>query len=300
MSNPKHSRKRSGRLYVWPPDPEEGEPQHEVPSSTTLIGAGLPKPFLKWWAAGVAAEYAVENVDGWRNLPREDAIDLIKRAHHRYTTGRAALGTEAHDAVEDFLRGEDRFAKYEAEADAIAGPDPDTATLDALASSLDLGVYGYYTAAKHFLTDFDAEPIEGGIEATVYNLTRGYAGTADLFCTLVLPERVGDHEAGERVTAIVDWKTSKRIYPSVAVQLASYAYGEFIGTDWGEELPVPDVDVGIGVRITEEGFYEAVPLEISDRVFAAFIAMKHVAHWVRNTSKVVADKPIKGGKAVSA
>lgn len=264
MSQPKHARKRRGRVYVWPPE----EPfELEVPSSTTIISGGVPKPALKWWAANTVARYAVDHREAWAKLPEDDAYDLIRKAHSRYTRRRGDRGTAVHAAIEEYL-GTGR------------GPTPD---------QFDDATVELYEAALKFLRDHEPEIAEEHVEATVYNRTHEYAGTADIFARIW------------GLGGVLDWKTSKRIYEdSVALQLASYAHGEFIGTDDGRELEVPDVEVGVAIRLYHEptdydedgepvawrGDYELVPLSVDDDVFETFTAVQRVYEW----RKVKADR----------
>lgn len=48
---------RGMRTYKWPPS---GDPEMEVVSVTSVIGGGIPKPFLAPWSAKMVAEFAVD------------------------------------------------------------------------------------------------------------------------------------------------------------------------------------------------------------------------------------------------
>ena len=96
--------KRGGsRFYVEP------ETQEKVPGVTSILSM-LPKPFLTFWSAKMVAEFAVDNFGAYSQLimngQRQAAIDLLKGAPRRFTSGRADIGTEAHGLFEMMGRGE--------------------------------------------------------------------------------------------------------------------------------------------------------------------------------------------------
>lgn len=240
MTAPKLAYKRSGREYRWP-----GKPPHElaVPSTTTIIGGGVPKEALKFWAAKMAAQYAVEHKGAWERLPKDDAVDLIKRAATRFTERKADLGTAVHAAIEAHLghRG---------------GP-----TLNEIEK-------GYARGALAFLEDHSVEVVR--VESTVFSREHGYAGTFDLlYRSPSLPGVI-----------VGDWKTSKAVYDETALQLCASARADFIAEPDGVTeayLPVEDIDVGTTIRLAADGTYEAVPFLLTDEVFEVFLAAKVVA-----------------------
>jgi hypothetical protein len=182
----------------------------EIPSVTTILGRGLPKPALKFWAAKAVAEYAFDHQDAWTKLPRDGAVDLLKREPLRFTAAKANVGTAVHAAI----------AEYAQEGAAPEG-----------LNDLEMG---YYNAARSYLSEQAVEILES--EATVYSRKYGYGGTFDL-----LQRRDG-------VMEIADFKTSKAVYPDVALQLVAYSRAEFIGAAEGIEKPLPEVRHGLIVR----------------------------------------------------
>src|SRR4249920_742854 len=103
---------RGMRTYRWPP---KGETELEVVSVTSIIGGGIPKPFLAPWSAKVVAEFAVDRhtaVVAMLDVPNEEreaaknaAIDWLKRAPYRGTAEKANMGTIVHAAVDAYLSG---------------------------------------------------------------------------------------------------------------------------------------------------------------------------------------------------
>ena len=181
MTTPKVSTlKRGGsRFYVNPTTQEKA-------IGVTSVAGMLPKPFLRYWATKVAAEWAVDNLGAVTNLliggQRDAAVDIIKRSPDRSTKIASDRGTTIHGLVEQMNRGEDLGTVH-----------PDFQP--------DLDVY------QTFLDKWQPEFLE--VESTVWSETYGYAGTLDGICRI----------DGE--TIIYDLKTGKGVYPEVGLQLAA-------------------------------------------------------------------------------
>lgn len=245
---PKNARPRAGREYVWP-----SQPPYElaVPSVTSILAAGLPKPALQYWAAKAVAEFAYDHVDGWRGLPREAAIDLLKRAPYRATSSRAGAGSAVHRAIDAHLK---------------QIPDRDDLTDEER---------GLHEAAVAFLSDHEPEVLHG--EVTVYSRQHLYAGTADILA------RIGG------VPVVIDFKTGKAVYPEYAIQLASYAFADF-ATDGDLEIPLDDLGPfrsGLIVRLGSDGRYEAVRFRLDSDLFAVFLAAKEIHSYQRDAASYI-------------
>lgn len=215
-------------------------------SVTTILGA-LGKPFLMKWSAKMAAEYAVNN---WGLL-----TDM--------------LITDKRENVTDLIKG--AASRYTEEASTlgsmvhgcverhIKGEPPDEITM---------------THMAHFKKfEADWKPQYHWVEATTYNKTEGYAGTMDFVARI------------NGVDTIVDIKTGNQVYPEVALQLAAYANGEFIGRD-GKELPMTAIEQGAVLHLRHNG-YKFIPVRIDAEVWTAFRYIKEAFRWQRYTSKTV-------------
>lgn len=66
-------------------------------SVTTVLGAGIPKPFLIDWAANTAADYAIANPGASR--------DEIASAHRKERDKAGVRGTAVHNLAEDLVHG---------------------------------------------------------------------------------------------------------------------------------------------------------------------------------------------------
>jgi len=116
----------------------------------------------------------------------------------------------------------------------------------------------YQAGADAWLSEWNPTPI--ATELTVF--APDYAGTGDLWCTVDGEPR------------LVDFKTSKAVYPEAALQLGALAAATMAA---GGE-PAPAVASGWVVRIGEDGF-ECRQVEDLPAQAAAFRAMLQVWHW---------------------
>ena len=157
---------------------------------TTLL-SGIPKPALVGWGIRETATFAVEHKDEWAGLPKADAIKLLKGSPY-----------SKRDAAGD--RGSAIHAALEAVVDDTPLPDGLTEDEDACAA-----------AAMGFLGELGGTFL--ATELIVFNFTVGYAGTLDLW-----------HLADDGTTSIIDYKSSKAVYPDHGVQQAAYANAEWV------------------------------------------------------------------------
>jgi len=238
---------KGSRFYVHP-DTEES-----VPGVTSILNT-LPKPFLKAWAAKVVAEYAVEHQDNWMGLDDKAAIDLLKRAPQRYTTERADIGSEAHDAFEKIGNGED--------------PGP-----------IRLEVDPYVQHFKQFMADWKPEFLHQ--EATIWSNQYRYAGSLDAIA------RIGDE------VVVMDYKTTKSVYAEVGLQLSAYRFADMIIDEYGEETPLPEITGGAVLHVTEKG-YSLIPIRCDEDVFDIFVGLRTFPfEWNAEISKTIVGKPLR-------
>ena len=255
MTGPANSTTTQGgaRTYTW-----DGE---SFPSVTTLLGDGVPKKALTYWAANQTAQYVVDNYDFVGEMLRQPngsrlAYDTLKGAPWRNRDNAAARGTNLHDYADAWAQGL-----------PLPKVPPEN---EGLVRSLML-----------FLEEWQPEFVRS--EFTIYNKQYGYAGTGDFLANI----------AGHGLV-LADYKTAKKgrqghgIYPETALQLNAYAKGEFIGMPNGTEAPMPEVDALLAINIRSDG-YTVVPCELSDRVHRAFLYAMQVARFVKEGGQFVGD-----------
>jgi hypothetical protein len=233
------------RVYTWA--------GRQYPSVTAIISGGVPKPFLPRWAAKVAAEYAIGNLDHLRLLPAGQAIREVKQAPWAQRDTAADLGDRIHTAVEAAATGRPR-------------PDlPDPAA-------------GYLAGFDRFMAE--RKPMFLLAERTVYSRRYGYAGTFDAIA--ILP--------GLGVV-LLDVKTGNRVYPEVCLQLAAYAAADFIGDPDGvTEQPLPAIHAGAVLHLRPDG-YQLLAVPISRAVHEAFLAALAVFRFTTDLAPTLLPTP---------
>jgi hypothetical protein len=188
------------------------------PSVTTILGQIGKAEALKWWAAAETAKYAVTMRDTWIDLDEQAAIDLLKREPLRSLNRAADRGTDVHAIADNY---------------ATTGRPPE------------IGMHtGYVEAMLAFFAEHQPLPLLA--EKTVYG-SLGYAGSFDMVCRL---------PALDDAICILDYKTSKAIYPDTAAQLAAYANAEQYIDENDDLHPMMKVQTGVIVRFGANGEYE--------------------------------------------
>lgn len=254
MTAPKNATTAMGgtRTYTW-----RGESFFSV---TTILGGGIPKPALTYWAANETADFALDNLGQLHQLvekgERDAAYDMLKRAPWRKRDKAAELGTSVHDAVEAYILGK---------------PTPAWGPL----------VKPRMDAFAAFLEEY--RPTYELSEASIYNREERYAGTLDAIATF---PTLGDRRL------LLDVKTGgKTVYAESAVQLSAYRAAEFIGAPDGSEQPMPAVDGCAVLHIPDEAVYEKgyelVEVLADAEIFKTFIFSREIYRWQSVTSKTV-------------
>jgi hypothetical protein len=238
-------------------DPETGARTYqwrgrELPSVTTILRlAGVPERLHAWALSRVvdrAIEQAQATADRLRDAPlpaREAArmqirAELLQAVYDRRDRA-ATLGTAVHAGI------------------ASGG----------MTEGLSLDVQSRVRHYNDWLRVSDAEVLAS--EFQVWNLTHGYAGTADLLVRL----RDGSQW-------VLDIKTGRSIKPNHALQLAAYAMAEFVGAD-GE---VDDRLTGLlsetrslAVMHLTEGGWEFRSIPYTDDLRDAFLGLLQYVSW---------------------
>ncbi|WP_405620261.1 PD-(D/E)XK nuclease family protein [Streptomyces sp. NBC_00076] len=248
--------KRGGsRFYI---DPDDGA--IKVPGVTSVVGQ-LPKDFLTFWAAKEAAEAAVSNWDIVSELCKRDpkgAVDYLKSAHRRKSTAASDLGTAAHDLFERLARGETVNDRH-----------------------VHMDVKPHVRWFREFLEEVQPEFVL--CEETVWSDTHAFAGSFDAIVKI----------DGE--TVILDYKTSKAVYDSVALQLSAYRYADrIILAESGESVDVPAMSGGAVLHVRPEG-WSLVPVKCDETVFETFLSLRSVFDWESEGKKRVVGKPVAAG-----
>jgi hypothetical protein len=237
-----------GRTYRWNDE--------TFTSVTTLIGRGVPKPALTYWAAKSVAEWVADHYPLIGSVLEEDkpkAIKMMKGSPWDERDAAADIGTLIHDI---------------AEARVLGLPLPDYEKKHA----------GFVHSFEMFLDDWKPEYI--ATEMTVYNRTHRYAGTLDFIAKL---PGLG--------LVLGDYKTSRSgIFQETCLQLAAYAHSEFCGMPNGAEEPMPSVDTCVALNLRPNG-YKLHELVADDSVFRTFLYVMQVAQFT-DTGKELISVPL--------
>lgn len=192
------------RFYTW-----EGR---ELPSVTTIRRlAGLPHG-LHQWALSQVIDRAVDNFDDLTAMltrdarPRERVVEKNRRRE-------AAIWLRAAATDERDLAAELGIAVHDAAARNVALEEAEPAVQPRLRQYLD---WIQKSRAQIIASEFQ-----------VWNLTEGYAGTADLLVDFP----TSDPDDTRHRIWLIDLKTGKGTYAEHALQLIDYRTAEFVGAD---------------------------------------------------------------------
>lgn len=254
------------RYYIHPVTKEKAA------GVTSVVGM-LPKDFLKWWAAKMVAQAAVEQFGTLAqfvaNGETEAGVNWLKSAHQRDVGQASAKGTEVHDMVEKVTE---------------AGGIP---------RGLKRDLHPYARGWLAFLEAVQPTILEQ--ETTVWSTTHGYSGTLDL--SMSIPESTWEDEApswweGSEVPILGDVKTTRSgIHADVALQLAAYRAAEEKMTANAEGAFEPEPwpvhqKTGLVVWLRPDE-WKLVPVDIGDEVFDIFKALREVFRWEKEMREEV-------------
>jgi hypothetical protein len=221
---------------------------------TTLLGEGLPKPAIPYWAAKSVAEYVLDNEDkiaGLREMGRNAAVAALKQIPWTKRDEAAVRGTDVHDIAEKLIHGQD-----------VEVPDH---------------LLGYVEGYRDWLDTFGVEPIL--TELPCASRKWMYGGKFDAILRMTRGPLAGR-------TILGDWKTSKGVYGETGLQTAAYASAEFYAPDNDTEIDMPHIDCTGVVHITEHGstYY---PLATNRTEIAEqFNLFTHIAHVAKRTDYI--------------
>lgn len=244
-------------------------------SVTTLIGAGTPKEALIGWAARVTAERAYDKaatLDAMRqDGDRAAAVKWLTDARWEKSGSAAHRGTEVHKIIEAYALGQTPEVPVEFEP--------------------------WHQQIRLFLDQHQPEFVAS--EASVYNLSLGYAGTMDMILVVDGARVIVDAKSTDKTPDA----RSRPPYGEVALQLCAYSRAEKVGLSPAtmrshggrryyifdealEYAPMPELDGAFALIISPVD-YLFVPTRIDDEVWRSFLAVREVARWNLDISRRV-------------
>jgi hypothetical protein len=208
---------------------------------TTAISNGFPLS-LKQWGADTAANYAVEHWTELAEQPLTKRLDSMRYAWKQTLSSASLRGTQIHEYGERIVHG-----------DAVEIPEEYVGPAEAYA---------------RFLDSWEIEPI--ATETPLANTEYGYAGTADLWATI----GILDDEP-----ALIDLKTGRGVYESVALQLAAYRNADLWQVDGIERDDVPDVRRVYVAHVLPDAV-RLLPVVAEADEYRTFLYVLQVARWL--------------------
>jgi len=232
MTSPKNARSVNGRrFYTY-----RGQ---QFESVTSLLGAGYPKEWLKFWSAKMVAELAFGD-RSWLDLPEEEAVKFLKGAPWRKRDKAGDHGTVVHEALAALARG---ATTYKATEDYRP----------------------HVKAVGEFWSMFRPTPLY--VESQVYSLTHGYAGSFDLLAWIY----------GRLL--LIDAKTAADLGHDMRLQLAAYLFADFIGEDDNVIAPMPTVHGAAVLWIPRENptAWQLIEVDAGQQELRDFLTVKAIA-----------------------
>lgn len=243
-----------GRLYRFPGAEFDDNTDYKkllvegkiFPSVTNIIDVAN-KPYLKVWAAKLAAQAAVQAAIDFPDrmtINPKGASAWAAKEHERVLSDAAQLGDTVHNICEDMANGKPR------------------------PQGLNKTVSLYVDSFEKFCADFQPKFLK--TESTMFgdaafdDLTPlKYAGTADFIAEIDGVVLIGDH------------KTGRNVYDSAAQQLGALSHAEFMVSE--DETSLEDamfIEGGIVLHLGPKGYkvYEA-DIERGWEVFRAYRAV---------------------------
>lgn len=268
-------------------------------SVTTILGGGVPKPALLFWAAITCTDAAIEALPQLVAASRKpeqlaELRDWIKRAHTRKKDERAEVGSLVHKVVEARLLGTQLPASIKVGDTewAIDGPE--------LAPFL-----------ENFLF-FEKEwrPRWTASEMVVANPADGYAGTLDYMIGadgligdmlrgrgyVVAPEcdLMGDTKTGGDWGRLTSQGHVHGVYPEAGLQMSAYRRAKIAWLRDGSRVPMPaTAEVGVILHLRPEG-YRLYPARCGDAEYKYFRHAQMVDEWSSRIASAKADDPVIG------
>lgn len=253
------------RDYPYPPTGEL------FPSVTTILSATEGKPWLPGWAAGLAAEYAIDNLavlaalieeriaafTGEMSrreaeaLARREAVTLAKKESERIRDRKRDTGGYVHDVVEALIlwqaspEGTGGDLVLPLLPEHLEGEDYDGIPVEEVAEVM---LDGFL----NFVADF--RPVFQAAEMTVYHPALKTAGTLDMIVDLpgLAVGRAGRFVPGDGVRVCTDTKTGKNLSATVPEQIAAYRRMTVARMPLGDLVPMPETECGAILHLRPE------------------------------------------------
>lgn len=266
------------------------------PSVTTILDALSIGDGLKWWAARLTAEFAVDQQHAWIDLDRDSAFDKLYRVHVAATSAASERGTILHSINEAWSAGQD--ADIEAMVYAAANRDKSPVKSwqgreHLVAKDIDV----YADGLERFWCDHHPETV--GSEEVVLQEGR-YIGQRDWTARLPALDGVTllDIKSIEHATDPADAMKGVHV-EKFALQLAAYRGAKQLvdfdgdGVEVGRRDAYPINHCAVLV-LRPDGEYQLIELKAGGDELAHFYRLCDLYHYRQQAAKknVVADHTV--------
>ncbi|MVQ51319.1 hypothetical protein GON03_19235 [Nocardioides sp. MAH-18] len=268
-------------------------------SVTTILGGGVPKPALLFWAAITCTDAAIEALPQLVAASRRpeqlaELRDWIKRAHTRKKDERAEVGSLVHSVIESRILGT---------------PMPESIRVGDTEWAVDGPELAPFLAN---LVRFEKEwrPRWTASEMVVANPEHGYAGTLDYMIGAEGPigeelrsrgyfvppacDLMGDTKTGGEWDRVTSQGHVHGVYPEAGLQMSAYRKATVAWMRDGSRVPMPPTaEVGVVLHLRPEG-YRLYPARCGDREYAYFRHAQMVDEWSSRIASAKTDDPVIG------
>jgi hypothetical protein len=220
------------------------------PSVTSIIKGGIPTPSLERWKRNQVIERAADNRKMLATLTKAKAMEFLKEEDDTVRGAAADFGSGIHSFIEASIKGWD-----------LPSLDEDSARV--------IGQFERFNA--------EYQPVWLDSEFSCFSDKYGYAGTADAIVRIAGTEY------------ILDFKTGKRIYPEVALQLSAYDNSDFIRSKEGTTRSTIRLGRGLALQLRPD-MYELSLIDIGKDTFDTFLSCLDIFNW----SHVQSDHVVRG------
>lgn len=208
---------------------------------TTALN-GIPKNLTRW-AAREVADYAIRNLRTVSQVSESagygPAMDMLTAIPDQRRDSAAIRGTDVHALAEKYIQGEE-----------ISFPDE---------------ISPYVKGYAQFIADYEPESLHE--ELVMGSREHGFAGRLD---SIQRSARFG--------TALIDYKTSNRVYGNHALQCVAYCNGDIALID-GATVPFERIDTAFILHIQPDT-YDLIPVTVNEWAFESFLVC--LDHYKRN------------------
>src|SRR5690606_36755837 len=117
----------------------------------------------------------------------------------------------------------------------------------------------------------------------------------DLLRVWLAPDRTPTPDrSGTPHLIIVYWKTSRDVYPTVALQLSAYAYADRLISADGTSRDMPRVDGGAVLHVTAER-WSLLPVRVYADMHEVLLALREALEWQPEEARPVLGSPLATG-----